>query len=580
MTTVNKIKVQNDKNIEELITALYCRLSVEDIKDEDGKKKKKDKEDESNSISNQKQILLDYCKKHGYTNTMFFVDDGISGTSFDRNDFNRMQRMVEEGKICRIIVKDLSRFGREQVEAGRLTQIVYPSLGVTFISIQENINSSTGEGMEMLPFYNIFNEWYAAQTSKKIRAVWQSKADNGKRVSPVVPYGYKKDETDKEKWLIDEPAAEIVKKIYSLCLAGRGPLQIAKQLEREKVLVPTAYFESVGRKTRNATPLDPYAWHPSAVVGILENRQYTGCAVNFKTTTVSYKVHTRIINPVEDYQIIPNMQEPIINEDIWLRVQELRKSRRRNTATGRTSLFSGLVYCPDCGSKLHFCASKSLRRDQEFFRCANYKDGRGSCKIHFIRDAVLEKVVLEAVRNLADFVKCHEPVFLYMLARKNDAMRQQERKRLERVIERGTRRISEIDKLIEAAFERNVLGKLEDDRYERMVKNYAQEQRELIAEVQESKVVLQKAEQQVVDLRLLLRTLRELTEVKELTPTLVNSLIERIEVHNNDKSSGHCYVKVDIYFTAAGMIDIPTEEEILAMMEEIRENPQEFRYVA
>ena len=580
MTTVNKIKVQNDKNIEELITALYCRLSVEDIKDEDGKKKKKEKEDESNSISNQKQILLDYCKKHGYTNTMFFVDDGISGTSFDRNDFNRMQRMVEEGKICRIIVKDLSRFGREQVEAGRLTQIVYPSLGVTFISIQENINSSTGEGMEMLPFYNIFNEWYAAQTSKKIRAVWQSKADNGKRVSPVVPYGYKKDETDKEKWLIDEPAAEIVKKIYSLCLAGKGPLQIAKQLEREKVLVPTAYFESVGRKTRNATPLDPYAWHPSAVVGILENRQYTGCAVNFKTTTVSYKVHTRIINPVEDYQIIPNMQEPIINEDIWLRVQELRKSRRRNTATGRTSLFSGLVYCPDCGSKLHFCASKSLRRDQEFFRCANYKDGRGSCKIHFIRDVVLEKVVLEAIKNLADFVKCHEPVFLYMLARKNDAMRQQERKRLERVIERGTRRISEIDKLIEAAFERNVLGKLEDDRYERMVKNYAQEQRELITEVQESKVVLQKAEQQVVDLRLLLRTLRELTEVKELTPTLVNSLIERIEVHNNDKSSGHCYVKVDIYFTAAGMIDIPTEEEILAMMEEIRENPQEFRYVA
>ena len=580
MTTVNKNKVQNDKNIEELITALYCRLSVEDIKDEDGKKKKKDKEDESNSISNQKQILLDYCKKHGYTNTMFFVDDGISGTSFDRNDFNRMQRMVEEGKICRIIVKDLSRFGREQVEAGRLTQIVYPSLGVTFISIQENINSSTGEGMEMLPFYNIFNEWYAAQTSKKIRAVWQSKADNGKRVSPVVPYGYKKDETDKEKWLIDEPAAEIVKKIYSLCLAGRGPLQIAKQLEREKVLVPTAYFESVGSKTRNATPLDLYAWHPSAVVGILENRQYTGCAVNFKTTTVSYKVHTRIINPVEDYQIIPNMQEPIINEDIWLRVQELRKSRRRNTATGRTSLFSGLVYCPDCGSKLHFCASKSLRRDQEFFRCANYKDGRGSCKIHFIRDVVLEKVVLEAVRNLADFVKCHEPVFLYMLARKNDTMRQQERKRLERVIERGTRRISEIDKLIEAAFERNVLGKLEDDRYERMVKNYAQEQRELIAEVQESKVVLQKAEQQVVDLRLLLRTLRELTEVKELTPTLVNSLIERIEIHNNDKSGGHCYVKVDIYFTAAGMIDIPTEEEILAMMEEIRENPQEFRYVA
>ena len=230
MTTANNIKGQTIDINEELITALYCRLSVEDIKD-DKDKRRRGSEDESNSISNQKQILLDYCKKHGYKNTMFFVDDGISGTSFDRSDFNRMQKMVEEGKICRIIVKDLSRFGREQVEAGRLTQIVYPSLGVTFISIQENVNSTTGEGMEMLPFYNIFNEWYAAQTSKKIRAVWQSKADNGKRISSTVPYGYVRDEVDKEKWLIDEPAATVVRKIYNLCLAGRGPSQIARQLE-------------------------------------------------------------------------------------------------------------------------------------------------------------------------------------------------------------------------------------------------------------------------------------------------------------------------------------------------------------
>ena len=236
MTTANNIKGQNLDINEELITALYCRLSVEDIKD-DKDKKRKNKEDESNSISNQKQILLDYCKRHGYKNTMFFVDDGISGTSFDRSDFNRMQKMVEEGKICRIIVKDLSRFGREQVEAGRLTQIVYPSLGVTFISIQENVNSTTGEGMEMLPFYNIFNEWYAAQTSKKIRAVWKSKADNGKRISSTVPYGYVRDAEDKEKWLLDEPAATVVRKIYELCLAGRGPSQIACQLEKERVLV-------------------------------------------------------------------------------------------------------------------------------------------------------------------------------------------------------------------------------------------------------------------------------------------------------------------------------------------------------
>ena len=566
MTTANNINGQT----EEKITALYCRLSVDDEK----------KDAESNSITNQKQILLDYCQKQGFTNTMFFVDDGISGTSFERGGFQQMQKMVEEGKICRVIVKDLSRFGREMVEAGRLTQIVYPSLGVTFISLHENVNSTTGEGMEMLPFYNIFNEWYAAQTSKKIRAVWQSKAENGKRVSPTVPFGYVKDPDDKEKWLIDEPAAEVVRKIYALCLAGRGPSQIARQLEKEKILVPSAYYESVGRSHSHKVPTNPCSWDQATVVGILENRQYTGCAVNFKSTTVSYKVHKKIHNATEDYQIIPNMQEPIISEEQWLRVQELRKHRRRPTATGRASLFSGLVYCPDCGAKLHFCAAKSLKRNQEFWRCSNYKDGRGTCQIHYIRDVVLERIVLEAISSLADFVKCHEPVFLYMLAKKTNAMRQKEHKRLEQAVEQGTKRIAEIDRLIEKVFEQNAIGVLSDERFSKMLQSYEKEQKALTQEVAESRQTLEEAKQKATDLRLLLRTLREMTEINELTPTLVNSLIERIEVHNNDKSSGHCYVKVDIYFTAVGMIDIPTEQEILAMMEEIRANPQDFRFVA
>ena len=566
MTTANNIKGQT----EEKITALYCRLSVDDEK----------KDAESNSITNQKQILLDYCQKQGFTNTMFFVDDGISGTSFERGGFQQMQKMVEEGKICRVIVKDLSRFGREMVEAGRLTQIVYPSLGVTFISLHENVNSTTGEGMEMLPFYNIFNEWYAAQTSKKIRAVWQSKAENGKRVSPTVPFGYVKDLNDKEKWLIDEPAAEVVRKIYALCLAGRGPLQIAKQLEKENILVPSAYYESVGRTHAQKVPNDYCKWDQKTVVGILENRQYTGCAVNFKSTTVSYKVHKKIHNAKEDYQIIPNMQEPIISEEQWLRVQELRKHRRRPTATGRTSLFSGLVYCADCGAKMHFAAAKSLTRNQEHFRCSNYKSGRGECTVHYIRDVVLEKIVFEAISSLADFVKCHESVFLYMLAKKTNAMRQKEHKRLELAVEQGTKRIAEIDRLIEKVFEQNASGILSDERFSKMLQSYEKEQKALTQEVADSRQILEEAKQKATDLRLLLRTLREMTEINELTPTLVNSLIERIEVHNNDKSSGHCYVKVDIYFTAVGMIDIPTEQKILAMMEEIQTNPQDFRFVA
>lgn len=566
MTTANNIKGQT----EEKITALYCRLSVDDEK----------KDAESNSITNQKQILLDYCQKQGFTNTMFFVDDGISGTSFERGGFQQMQKMVEEGKICRVIVKDLSRFGREMIEAGRLTQIVYPSLGVTFISLHENVNSTTGEGMEMLPFYNIFNEWYAAQTSKKIRAVWQSKAENGKRVSPTVPFGYVKDLNDKEKWLIDEPAAEVVRKIYALCLAGRGPLQIAKQLEKENILVPSAYYESVGRTHAQKVPSDYCKWDQKTVVGILENRQYTGCAVNFKSTTVSYKVHKKIHNAKEDYQIIPNMQEPIISEEQWLRVQELRKHRRRPTATGRTSLFSGLVYCADCGAKMHFAAAKSLTRNQEHFRCSNYKSGRGECTVHYIRDVVLEKIVFEAISSLADFVKCHESVFLYMLAKKTNAMRQKEHKRLELAVEQGTKRIAEIDRLIEKVFEQNASGILSDERFSKMLQSYEKEQKALTQEVADSRQTLEEAKQKATDLRLLLRTLREMTEINELTPTLVNSLIERIEVHNNDKSSGHCYVKVDIYFTAVGMIDIPTEQKILAMMEEIQTNPQDFRFVA
>lgn len=407
MTTATKLQEQ-----EELLTALYCRLSVDDIKEDA-------EENESNSIKNQKTILEDYCKKNGITNYQFFVDDGISGTTFNRPDFKRMEEMVEAGIIGRIVVKDLSRFGREQVEMGRLTQVVYPTLGVTFISLSENVNSKTGAGMEMMPFYNIFNEWYAAQTSQKIRQVWKTKSEHGERVSPAVPYGYKKSDTDKKKWLIDEPAAAIVKRIYALCLNGRGPSQIARQLEKEKVPVPSAYYDSIGRKHSAKTPANIYGWDQRTVVSILENRQYTGCTVNFKSSTVSYKVHKKIYNPTENQQIIPNTQEAIISEEVWLKVQEIREHRIRPTATGKTSKFAGLLYCADCGAKLHYCAAKSLPPEKEFYRCSNYKDGHGTCKVHYIRNVVLEKIVLEAISDFVDFVRCYEPVFLYMLAKKS-----------------------------------------------------------------------------------------------------------------------------------------------------------------
>ena len=552
----------------EEITALYGRLSQDD-----------GLEGESNSISNQKEILMKYAKEHNLKNPRYFLDDGISGTTFERSGFKKMQALAESGIVKTIVVKDLSRFGRNYIEVGEYLEIKYPSLGVRFISIQENVDTLQNSGAEMMPFHNIFNEWYAAQTSKKIRAVWQMKAASGKRVSSTVPYGYMKSPDDKEKWIIDEEAAEVVRKIFSLALAGRGVSQIARQLEQEKILIPTAYKIEKGLSSTHKYPEKPYYWEKSTVANILDNRQYTGCTVNFKTTTVSYKVHKVIHKPDDEQQIIPNTQEAIISEDLWLRVQELRKNKRRPTATGRTSLFSGLVYCPDCGAKLHFAAAKSMTRQQEHFRCANYKSGRGDCQVHFIRDVVLERIVFEAISNLADFVRCYEPVFLYLMAAKNKNARKSELQKLKTKIESGKRRMSELDMIISHIYEDNILGKLSDDRYSRMASMYETEQKELIKTVSDGEKELETAEQKNVDMRLLLKTLRELTDFKKLTPTIVNSLIQRIEVHNNDKSSGHCYVKVDIYFTAVGMIDIPDEKEISDIINIIQENPQMYKVV-
>lgn len=554
MTTTNN--GQEDK-----ITALYCRLSQDD-----------GREGESNSISNQKEILMAYARQKGFLHPEFFVDDGISGTTFERPDFKRMQELAEAGKISTIIVKDLSRFGRNYLEVGKFLEIQYPTLGVRFIAIQENVDTFSNSGTELMPFSNIFNEWYAAQTSKKIRAVWQSKASRGERISSAIPYGYMKSEDNPKQWIIDPVAAEVVRHIYYLCLGGKGPMQIAKQLENEQILIPTAYWESVGRKVRRKKFSNPYKWDQGTVSGILDNRQYTGCTINFMTTTVSYKVHKTVYNPEEQWQIIPNTQEAIISEEVWLRVKEIRENRIRPTATGRIGLFSGLAYCYDCGAKLSFCAAKSLKPNQEHYRCSNYKSNRGECQVHYIRELSLQKIVLKAIQDLVAFVQEFEPVFLYLMDVKESRDRKQEITNLELSIKNGKHRIDEIDRIIARMYEDNIAGKISDERYVKMAEGYEVEQRMLTEQVSASEIRLADMKQKTTDLRLLLQTLRKCTEITELNRELINRLIQRIEVHNNDKSSGHCHVQVDIYFTGAGMIDIPTEQEILKIMQEIRES--------
>ena len=550
------------KQAENKITALYCRLSQDD-----------GREGESNSISNQKEILAQYARANGFHNTMFFVDDGISGTTFDRPDFQRMQRMIENGEIGVVIVKDLSRFGRNYLDVGEYLEIKYPTLGVRFIAIQENVDTLKNTGTEMMPFNNIFNEWYAAQTSKKIRAVWKSKADKGERIAAAIPYGYIKSQDDPKQWIIDEEAARVVRYIFELTLEGLGPMKIARRLEDEQILSPTAYYLENGRKSSNdISTRGKCAWSTTSVRHILENRQYTGCTVNFKTSLVSYKVHKTVHNPEEEWQIIPNTQEAIIDEDTFNRVQELRDGRRRNTATGRESLFSGLLYCADCKSKLYFCAAKSVKENQEFHRCSAYKENRGTCSIHFIREVVLREMMLELVKRVALFIQQYEAVFLYMYSKKHTLAKAADMRNMKAEIERNKRRIAEIDTMIEGLYEANVLGKITDERFSKMMGKYETQQKTLVEETKKLERALEQAEQDKVDLRVFLETIRKCTDMKELTPALVNRLIQRIEVHNSEKVDGRKRVKLDVYFTAAGLIDIPDEKELREMMEEIRKS--------
>ena len=548
------------KQAENKITALYCRLSQDD-----------GREGESNSISNQKEILAQYARANGFHNTMFFVDDGISGTTFDRPDFQRMQRMIENGEIGVVIVKDLSRFGRNYLDVGEYLEIKYPTLGVRFIAIQENVDTLKNTGTEIKPFNNIFNEWYAAQTSKKIRAVWKSKADKGERIAAAIPYGYIKSQDDPKQWIIDEEAAKVVRYIFELTLEGLGPMKIARRLEDEQILSPTAYYLENGRKSSNdISARGKCAWSTTSVRHILENRQYTGCTVNFKTSLVSYKVHKTVYNPEEEWQIIPNTQEAIIDEDTFNRVQELRDSRRRNTATGRESLFSGLLYCADCKSKLYFCAAKSIKPEQEFHRCSAYKENRGSCSIHFIREVVLREAILELVKRVALFIQQYEAVFLYMYAKKHNITKEVNSRNMKATIERNKRRIKELDKLIERIYEDNVLGKIPDARFSKMMASYEAEQNQLVTETAKAEESLKTMEQDKVDLRAFLETIRQCTDIKELTPAIVNRLIRRIEVHNSEKVDGRKQVRLDVYFTAVGLIDIPGEKELIEMMREIQ----------
>jgi DNA invertase Pin-like site-specific DNA recombinase len=549
--------MNNKSNGQEKITALYCRLSQDD-----------GREGESNSISNQKEMLQAYAKKNGLLHPRFFVDDGFSGTTFDRPAFREMDAMAENGEIGTIVVKDLSRFGRNYLEVGQYLEIRYPTLGIRFIAVQDNVDSESNTGTELMPFSNIFNEWHAATTSKKVRAVWASKAAQGKRVSHIVPYGYVRDEKDIEVWHIDEEAAEVVKRIYELCIAGKGPAQIARILEADRIPTPSEHFVANGRNPRSKVTTIPCGWSGDSVADILDNRQYTGCAVNNKSTRVSYKVHKTILHPEEEYQIIPNMQEAIIPEELWMRVHELRSHKHRQTRTGSTSIFSGLVFCADCGKKMYFIDTRRQRPNSLHFVCSGYKAGRHGCTSHYIRESILKQIVLDSISRFMDFVRSYESVFIHLLEQRHEKTRSVDLKRLKRAAENNRKRIGEIDLLIERLYEDNVKGKITDERFMTMSRKFEEEQRSLKDETATIEAELEEEAERKTDLRILLKTVREQADIRELTPELVNTLIRRIEIHEPVTINGRKNVDVDIYFTGIGMFNVPDSEELDALISE------------
>ena len=532
---------------ENRITALYCRLSQDD-----------GREGESNSIVNQKALLNEYARKNRFKNLRFFVDDGYSGTTFDRPAFREMEKMIENGEIGTVIVKDMSRLGRNYLQVGMYTDIVFPENDVRFIAINDNVDSAVQTEFDMTPIRNFCNELYARDTAKKIKSTFKMKGESGKHLTTNLPFGYIKDKDDKDKWLIDEPAAIVVRKIFDLCANGFGPLQIAKRLRAEEVLIPTAYYAQRDGKLYER---DPFNWDQKTVAGILERVEYLGHTVNFKTTSKNYKSKKRIQNPPEKQLIFKNTHPAIISEELFETVQKIREGKRRPTATGKMSLLSGKVFCADCESKLHYCTTNGFEAKQDFFTCANYRSNMGSCSAHYIRNVTLCNMVFKHIKKMLVYVQQFEETFVRdQLERLDNAMAISISKAKVDVVTLR-RRDEDLNTLFKRLYEDMVSGRITAERFDMLAGEYEQEQKELKVKIAELEDLIENGETQTKDLKQLLANVRKYTDPQELTAQMVNDLVDKIIVHAPDKSSGHRKQKIEIYYNAVGIIDLPTIKE-------------------
>ena len=538
-------KKGEDNVDQQKITILYCRLSNEDLVD-----------GESNSIANQRSILSSYAASHGFTNTKVLVDDGYTGTNFNRPGVQEGLALVEQGLVGTWIVKDMSRFGRDYLQVGRFTEIVFPSYDVRFIAVNDAVDSAKGDN-DFTVIRNVFNDFYAKDTSKKVRAVMKAKGTSGKHLGGP-PYGYRADPQDKNHWILDEDAAPVVKRIFDLTIAGVGPSRIARILEADEVLtVKALYAQQKGKPL----PERPCHWIEQSVVNILERMEYTGCTCNFKTYSKSYKLKKRIPNALEDMFILPDTQEAIVPKEQWDRVQELRKHKRRMTKAERQGLFSGLVVCADCGSKLHFATCKNFEGRQDHYICAKYKSGRGTCSAHYIREDVLRDVVLERIRAVTEYIRADVEGFQeeWLMCRREEqekSIREDKRR-----LEKAKKRLADIDKLITRIYEDMVLGNLSQERYQKMLEGYEAEQAALNNEVIGLEDWVATREEMEDNVDQFLALMEKYVDIPELTTTIVNEFIKQIIVYAPDKSSGKRTQKVKIVFNFLEEVEVPEISE-------------------
>ncbi len=540
------MRQSNNRKSRDVTAFLYERLSRDD-----------NLEGESYSIGNQKKLLTKVAKEKGYTNLIHFLDDGISGVTMDRPGFNDMMEQLAAGKAAAVFVKDLSRLGRNYIEVGRLTEEFFPEHDIRLVAVSDNIDTAEGEN-ELAPIRNLFNEWYARDISKKRRISNKIKGNAGEPMGPP-PYGYKKDPDDPKRWIVDEEAAQVVRRVFRMTLDGYGTEQIATIFSEEKILTPIAYWREKGVNRPGKSKLrGPYMWNSSTITHILSLQEYCGDILNFKTYSKSYKNKKRLANDRENWVIFQDVHEPIIERAVFEQVQQKRgKIRKRRTHEGERNMFSGLLVCADCGHNLHFHFNQG-NPDIKYFNCSNYKGNRGTCtSTHYVRVDFLEQVVLGEIRRLTKFASQFEDEFVKAVIGHSQQAEATDRKLKEKELKALQARDEELDGLFERIYEDNVSGKLSDDRFARMSRRYEEEQKELAEKIKALRAEIDKQNSQSMTTDMFISLVRKYTRARKLTPRMLNELIEKIEVFNAEKVDGVWEQRLRIHYNCVGAIEIP-----------------------